>query len=632
MMLDSCIDANAALNTLTTRRLVGHETALVWHGTTTWSGIISSARTDPVLRGLILGLQPSPVYDPKVFTRPTSLAEILPSQLDGRFQNAGANAETFALASADCTQANYLQTIGVQTALYAAFTEDPIVIARCVGMLRAANQWVPLQRPGWTLYDPNLQMPAGGDGVWLATNWGINGIVDMMSILGDRIPIDLRQSLQQQLRREVQTICKDWKDRRPWYVQGRAVRSNQWIEPNVGLVKACLFLEGAELLAAYNLGVENLAETLCNFGSDGAFPEGVSYAQMTLGMMFDVIEAVRLAGDTRLNNSQFVQSSWNWWAQMVMPGRRLVNCSDSGLGSLPSWAITTPLSGMVAAGLASTDARALPTLKTLFPRGNTSVMGVRYQAAISNLEAMQLSDMPTFGHFPSQQLVTWRTAVEVPNGTQSAWAIWMKGGSLTEGHVHRDQGQVSVYDGDIPVLIECGTPNYAEPNLNSTFANAAGHGIMQFGERQPRGIPVDAPLTVERLDRDGGQVLIDCTAAYISCSSCTRRVSWGSDRSVTIDDAVDFHVSVPAGTEIYRFHTGSPTPVEISQVTTGWLVRWGGYEMSIQSTVPVTVEQATWPDRVCEPSIHQALKIRTVNPTTAMSLTTCLRPRIVATN
>jgi hypothetical protein len=550
--------------------------------------------------------------------------------LDGRFQSAGANAEVFALASADCAQANYLQGIGVEIALYAAFTEDPVFIARCVEMLNAANQWVPLQRPGWTLYDPNLQMPVGGDGVWLATNWGINGIVDMMSILGDRIPLELRQSLREQLRMEVRAVCRDWKDRRPWYVKSRAVRSNQWIEPNVGLVKACLFLEGTELLAAYNLGVENLAETLNNFGSDGAFPEGVSYAQMTLGMMFDVIESVRLAGDTRLNGSQFVQNSWQWWAQMIMPGARLVNCSDSGLGCLPSWAITSPLSGMDAAGRASTDERALPVLKALFSKGNSSVAGVRYQAAISNVAAMQLSDLPTFGSFPSQQLVTWRTAAEAPASAQSAWALWVKGGSLTEGHVHRDQGQVSVYDGDVPVLIECGTPNYADPSMTSNYASAAGHGIMQFGERQPRTLQVDAPLTVANLDHNGGDVSIDCTAAYVSCARCIRRVRWGTDRSVTIDDEANFHSSVPAGTEIYRFHTGSSVPVVISQETTGWLVRWGGYELSIQATCPIIVEQCQWPDRVREPFMHQALKIHTVDSIETVSLTTCLRPRIVA--
>jgi hypothetical protein len=581
------------------------------------------------LRGLILGMQPSATYDPKVFTRPTSLAEILPSQLDGRFQNAGANAETFALAAADCSQTSYLRVTGVQIALYAAFTEDPIYIARCVQMLRAANQWTPLQRPGWTLYDPNLQMPVGGDGVWLATNWGINGIVDMMSILGDRIPQDLRQSLREQLRTEVHAICKDWKNRSPWYVKSRAVRSNQWIEPNVGLVKACLFLEGTELLAAYNLGVENLAETLSNFGADGAFPEGVSYAEMTVGAMFDVVEAVRLGGDMRLNNSQFVQRSWQWWVQMIMPGRQLVNSGDSGMGRLPNWALTTPLSAIVAAGLASTDERALPVLKALFPNGNGTVAGVRYQAAISRLDAVQLSDIPTFGSFPSQQSVTWRTTAEAPNSEQSAWAIWIKGGSVTEGHVHRDQGQVSVYDGNSPVLIDCGTPSYADPTMNSMFASAAGHGIMQYGERQPRSVAVDAPMTVQRLDRDGGQVSIDCTAAYVSCTSCIRRASWGSDRSITIDDETNFRSPVPAGTEIYRFHTGSATPVEISQSGTGWLVRWGDYEMSIYSTVPVIVEQASWPDRVCEPFMHQALKIRTVDPISTVSMTTSLRPRTV---
>lgn len=101
---------------------------------------------------------------------------------------------------------------------------------------------------------------------------------------------------------------------------------------------------------------------------------------------------------------------------------------------------------------------------------------------------------------------------------------------MTEGHVHRDQGQVSVYDGNVPVLIDCGTPSYADPSTNSMFASTAGHGITQYGERQPRSIAVDAPMTVQRLDRDGGQVSIDCTAAYLSCTSCIRRASWGPDR------------------------------------------------------------------------------------------------------
>jgi hypothetical protein len=136
-------------------------------------------------------------------------------------------------------------------------------------------------------------------------------------------------------------------------------------------------------------------------------------------------------------------------------------------------------------------------------------------------------------------------------------------------------------------------------------------------------------MTVQRLDRDGGQVSIDCTAAYLSCTSCIRRASWGSDRSITIDDETNFRSPVPAGTEIYRFHTGSATPVEISQSGTGWLVRWGDYEMSIYSTVPVLVEQSPWPDRVCEPFMHQALKIRTVDPISTVSMTTSLRLRTV---
>jgi hypothetical protein len=94
-----------------------------------------------------------------------------------------------------------------------------------------------------------------------------------------------------------------------------------------------------------------------------------------------------------------------------------------------------------------------------------------------------------------------------------------------------------------------------------------------------------------------------------------------------IEDAVLFRAPVPAGTEVYRFHTGSAVTVDIAQEASGWVIKWGTYEMSISASVPVMVEQVSWPDRVREPFIHQALKIRNVSPTSAVSLTTQLRFR-----
>jgi hypothetical protein len=563
--------------------------------------------------------------DPARYQRAHRLEDIPADQLDGRAASAGKNRDVFALAMSDCAQTHQLCDEGVRLALAARCTGRADLLERALAVLSAAAGYEPLQRPGWTAYSPEAALPPGGDGVWLATHWGISGIVDMLAVLGDRVPPDLQASLRALLRREALQIVKDWEDRRPWYVRSRAVVSNQWIEPSLGLIKACLFLGDEDLRPAYNLGARNLAESLAACGEDGAFHEGVGYARMTLGSLFDTIDAMALAGDRRMHDFPFVQRAWFWLVQMHLPGPRLLNAYDAGESPLPAWARKTPFHALASAVRASRDPRALRAVGTLFPEGSGSLYGIRYAAALAARPSPVEPLLPApFAAFPSQRVVVWRERFEPPAEPQTAFAIWVRGGSPRDSHVHRDQGQVSVVRGTNAVWLDCGTPVYSDPKLETHYACAAGHNILQIGERLPRGHAADAPLTVRALDESGGHVQIDTTAAYLTAESCTREVRWSRDRRVEVLDRVRLAFAASAGTEWYRFHTGSAEAVAISGSGREWTVRWPGAVMTLKCDRPIRVLQEPWPDRERVPFTHVVVRILAAREEQALTLATTL--------
>lgn len=589
-----------------------------WTGTlaypgTDWNAIFALSQASPPLRQYLFSLDGSArtsiAAPSSLYRRPATLADINSTILDARAASLGGNREQFALAMADCSQADFVRTKGVELALMAVYTNNPDYLSKSIEMLDAMLEHQPLQRPGWTLTSATSQLPAGGDGVWLATHWGISGIVDMLNILGDRVPPSTRESLKTMLRAEVERIVRDWADKRPWYVRGRTITSNQWIEPNVGLVKACLYLGDPELLAAYNMGVENLAMTIEALGADGAFLEGFSYASMTLGPLFDVLRDLKSNGDLRCHGFPFVNNAWRWMLQMHMPGRQLVNSYDSRMSRLPDWAVTTPLPSLASAALASSDPAAMQTLKSLFPKGIGSIAGIRYEAAME--ASAGTAELPTFAFFQSQQQLVWRTAWQAPAAaSQTALGMWLRGGSSKESHTHRDQGQVSIYCGNRIVLMDCGTPDYSDPQLNEKYAQAAGHGIMQIGELLPRGTAVNAPVSVNQLSATGGSAKIDTTAAYRGVTLCTREVTWSESGAFAILDNVALASTAPAGTEFYRFHAGTADPVAISGGGSEWTVSWRGTSMRISADRAITVDQVDWPDATRAPFHHQAIIIR----------------------
>ena len=147
---------------------------------------------------------------------------------------------------------------------------------------------------------------------------------------------------------------------------------------------------------------------------------------------------------------------------------------------------------------------------------------------------------------------------------------------------------------------------------------------MQIGEVRPRVAAVDAPLTLQRVDDDGGAVRVDTTRAYTSVKSCVREVSWSRSGRVEIQDVVHFLGPVAAGTEIFRFHSGSASPLQITGGGPRWIVRWASAEMVIEGDRVIRVEQSDWPDGTKPPFHHAVIRISCLRPVEALKLHTIL--------
>jgi hypothetical protein len=536
---------------------------------------------------------------------------------------AGANRDAVALALDDCRQADFLRSHGVTLALAVRKAGRQSHVDRMQDILRETLNWIPFQRQGWSLGDPVRHLPVGGDGVNMATSWTLIGLSDILAILGDRVPVDLRASLRAAMQRELANVVDTWVARRAWYVQSSSVTCNQWIDPNSAVIQACLYLRDQRLAPIYELAASNLGITLRNLPADGAFLEGVTYAQMSLPLLFRAVESMAEIGDDRLRSSPFLRSSWRWMLHSQMPGGNLVSCGDSRMGVLPSWASSVPLDSFALAATASGNPDALPSLRALFPGCGTWVSAASYSGRLLMAEVPPIPRLEPWGYYPSQQLITWRSAWSPASSSSREMGVWIKGGTLMEvSHGQRDQGQLSVYSGSTPILMERGTPDYGDPEYRSEFASARGHGIMQVDPIEPSNLAVNAPANVLALGAAGGRVRLSLASAYRTASRCDREVEWDVSGRVQIDDIVALTREVPADTEVYRFHLGASQRPQVGFWDGQWVVQWESATVRVASPAPITVEVFSSRNALRAPNAHYVLAIRTTQAVTGLAVRT----------
>jgi hypothetical protein len=582
-----------------------------------WSEVFAFAEQDEQAGRTLADIlkQADNCLDDPITTRKFKLDDIPENQRDGRYKYAGKNAEVFALAMHDCRNGGMLARQMVPLALAARRTDRKEYIDWVNRQLAEVATWSPLQRPGWTQYNPDATLPPGGDGNWLATGYCMKAIVHTLELMGDRVPADLQTKLRALLQKEIESIQDDWTSKRPWFVRSDYPATNQWVLPNAAMLYACLYLGDDRNRAAYDMGVHNLARTCLAQGEDGSWSEGLSYGSMSAEYLFWAAWALVRNGDERLLDYGFARNFNDWLIHMAMPGGYCVNAFDCGRYQMG----TRPDNSFMLSALLVGKPESYWAGEHLFRQVPSSFAGLLFRY-YSSLEQQKQEEPKPFAFFPHQQVLTWRSNWDRNHGM----GLWIRGGSMRDSHCHRDNGHISVYNGTTPILIEAGTPSYADRELPVKYSPAAGHNILQpAAAKETNNRGRHTPLTVKHLNETGGEVVVDGTNALPGVDEWMRTIAWERAGRVSLTDRVTLGREVEVGAVLFRFHTGSPKPVTISGDGYEWIVRWEGVTLALSTNRQVRVDQTPWPDRSGVKE-HACVRLHADQPIRDLKLSTLL--------
>lgn len=456
--------------------------------------------------------------------------------------------EMYALSLSDSQNADLLVWELPQVAAAYRLTGDRSFLQRAVAQIDEMCTWQPLQRPGWTLpyYSP---MPEGGDGVWLATGQDLIALSQTLDMLpAEALPAPTRAKVDALLDREIRRIVDDWKAKRSWYVREQATASNQWVVPTAGLVVACVAAGPEKYPEAFELGIANLLKSAEAFGADGSVSEGLGYAMYwTMPAYCIAALAARDAGDPRLFDAPFLKNFPNWVALCLQPGESFINCFDFQGGARGKYHVSTRTMIRLSALTQS------PGFSWLIGEKFRYAKPGLYGLLTLNMAGREAGAPPLWGLFRRAHWAVWRSSWR-----ENASGVWVRGGDRDDRHDHNDRGHVNFIPHGQPLLIEAGTINYGDPLKKPEFDSVVGHNVLQVGgDFYPKKMP--APITVNRLDQEGGDVIVPAGAGYPQAEEWTRRVVWDRDE-VTVTDTV--RLKQPDRI-LFRWHLGSEQPLEV---------------------------------------------------------------------
>lgn len=608
-----------------------------------WPALLDSVKSDS-------GMQPfvAPLIEKAreaaalpVIKRPATLAEVGQNRtwLDGRSNALEDEIRgTFALAMADFAACNTLaQELPLLAAAY-RLTGEQVFLDRVVAQLEETASWSPLQRPGWTLYAPGHRLPPDGkDGNWLATGCGVRAMADTLAILPEgALDTGLIERIHALLEKEIAGVVDDWEQKRPWFVRTDNPVTNQWVLPTEGLVRACLVLDVETHRDAYELGVRNLLRALDAHGVKGEFEEGFGYAGFTVTSLAHAAFAMAVAGDRRAIDHPFLKHFPAWYVHHLQPGKMVINCFDAG-GAYDKAGGMRPLLSLLA--ICTGDSVCLWGLDKV---GGPSddLPGLAARGLPADLPRVE---PPLFAQYDRAARVNWRSSWD-----DDATGVWVRGGHPLDQHDHQDRGHVNFILRGRPVLIEAGTPAYHHPLMMTHYATGVGHNVLQLGTAAPErkgdageyvwfpgwqkrgGV---APITVSRMDNDGGEVVVDGTDCYEGLSKWNRHVTWTAN-TLDVSDTVTLAEGV-SETVLFRWHLGVETGVSLSGTGTEWNAEWEWARLRIGSDATITVEAVPLPDHTLQGhtgendpgNTHVCLEVRTAEPVQHMTLHTAAGAR-----
>jgi hypothetical protein len=485
----------------------------------------------------------------------------------------------------------------------ARMTGEEVFIARVRNQLHEMAAWSPLQRPGWAAYAGQLP-PDGKDGNWLATGTGVRAIADTLEIMPpETVPIATVTRLHQLLASEIVSIVDDWTARRPWFVRSNMPLTNQWVLPTEGLIRACLVLGRQRHEEAYELGVANLLAHLNAHGDQGAFEEGIHYAEFTLTSLLSIARAMALEGDRRAIDHPFLRQFPIWAIHHFQPAGFFINAFDAFAAARGNKTLLRDMLALAAIALHSREA--MWALQNLAGGAQDSLPGVLSRALLR--PTAQRSKIKPYAAYTRARRVNWRS-----DWSHQASGVWVRGGDKFDFHDHMDRGHVNVILQGTPTFIEAGTPAYHNPRLRTDYASGRGHNVLQLGtvppeknsavpenppKPQPKGwqkAHAPAPIVVHRLDARGGDIEVDGTAGYDDLKAWRRRVLW-NERQVTVEDSVLMSPHRPQ-IVVLRWHLGITRQPRITLEGNGAYIRWGKVRVSIAADTPMNITTELMPD------------------------------------
>lgn len=603
-----------------------------------WGDLLDSVKTQESLRPYCEKIiaQARDAAATPIVKRAKTLAEVGQNRtwLDGR-----ANAlepeirEAFALAMSDHGTNN---TLAAELPLLAAafrLTGEPIFRDRVNAQLEEMAAWSPLQRPGWTLYHPGAHLPEGGkDGNWLATGTGVRAIADTLEIMPNgALPDALIERLHALLRGEIAGVVDDWQTKRPWFVSSNNAVTNQWVLPTEGLVRACLVLGVDGNRDAYELGVKNLLQALDAHGPAGEFEEGFGYASFTVTAMLNAARAMAVNGDRRAVAHPFLKNFPTWLTHHFQPADMIVNCFDAG-AARGAAERARPLLAMLAVCTGSPVARWALAQQTPGPPDTLAELAVRVMPPVGPEAAP-----PLFAAYERAARVNWRD-----NWNADGSGFWIRGGHRLDQHDHHDRGHVNFIAHGHPILIEAGTPYYHHPLMGSHFSSGVGHNILQLGTEEPRPVNagdtqvlpgwqpagVIAPITVNRLDANGGDATVTVEGKYDHLKKWTRHVAWDA-KQMTVTDHVELEDNAPQ-VVLFRWHLGTKSPAALDGQDKTWTTDWPDARIQLQASAPLAVTQTQLPDNTInildeskpEDAYHTCVVVQSKEPQQVFDLST----------
>ena len=548
--------------------------------------------------------------------------------------------ETFALAMSDFGTCRQLADELPQFAAAYRLTGEMEFRDRILAQLEEMTSWIPLQRPGWTLYSPGHRLPPDGkDGNWLATGCGVRAIGNTLALLPDgTLSEELTAKIERLLEEEIAGVLDDWETKRPWFVRSNNPITNQWVLPTEGLVRACLILGPEKHTDAYERGVRNLLMALNAHGDKGEFEEGFGYASFTVTSMLHAAQAMAVAGDTRAVENPFLRNFPTWLVHHFQPGGYVINCFDAG-GSYNAAQGAKPLLSLLAICTGNPVARW--ALKYYLEGPSDDLEGL---AAAGLPPVGPEAAPPLFAYYERATRVNWRSS-----WSPDATGVWVRGGHPLDQHDHQDRGHVNFIHRGRPILIEAGTPSYDHELMMTHYSTGAGHNVLQIGtvfpqERADAGKLVRlpgwqkvggvAPIAVKRLDSSGGEASVDCTACYDGLTEWQRNVSWGIDE-IRVADEVILNESEEAQIVLFRWHLGTEEIVTIDGEGEDYHITWEDASIQVNGSAPLLISQEQMPDNTLEghdgsedpKNHHTCLVVRSRDPVRSLELKTAVNPR-----